>query len=247
MFLNMKPGAYIPRAIDLMLRPDTPVRETIMRNRRVLMSGIMRERFGIHLEGDVPTDLLAGDYTQVPGFFDGVVEAVDVGSTIGDFALFLVKCHNTRHVIALEPNPESFQYLLRNVKSNGCSGLITPLNVAASDATDVEAFEVSGSYFIPAAPKSSRLVRTKCIRLDELLPPHGIDLIKIDVEGGEDKVLRGAESFLRQFRPRLLVEAHTSAKRDFVLSFLSPMGYRLIHEKTNQRHPAVSVLYFCRR
>jgi hypothetical protein len=55
-------------------------------------------------------------------------------------------------------------------------------------------------------------------------PPQ---VIKIDVEGGESEVLKGATAVLRTYRPALLVEVHTSSQCEAVTAILESVSYQM--------------------
>ena len=243
MLLELKPASLFVSAIDTLLRPKTPVAKALSERRRVYLRELMHDIFGIFLDGEVPTDLLSGDYTQIPGFFKGVTEAIDAGATIGDFSLFLVLRNRVAHVTAFEPNPSSFKYLVRNIQSNGCVTSVTPINHGVSDKSGEEVFSTRQEYFVPRNHGPSQQTAVECVRIDDLHFPSPLDLIKIDVEGSEDKALKGAVQTLRRFKPRLIIEVHTQEKMMRVMSVLLPLGYQLAHEKINQVNPRVSVLY----
>ncbi len=72
--------------------------------------------------------------------------------------------------------------------------------------------------------------------LDEVTHELGlqkVDLVKIDVEGAEGTVLRGAEGTLSRFRPLLIIELDRSRKEVWgdspepILTYLERMGYAL--------------------
>jgi hypothetical protein len=73
--------------------------------------------------------------------------------------------------------------------------------------------------------------------IDDLVERHELkpSLIKIDVEGGEYKVLRGAERTLRRFRPYIMAEcadimlAEQGSSSSDVLNLLAAFGYRVVN------------------
>ena len=73
---------------------------------------------------------------------------------------------------------------------------------------------------------SGRTVRA--VTLDGLWSAHGepeISVVKIDVEGAEPAVLRGAQRLLERWHPTLLLEANSEAMRDTQAALLEPLGY----------------------
>jgi FkbM family methyltransferase len=110
---------------------------------------------------------------------------VDVGAGFGDFALFAAHLLPAATVLAFEPDPGSFAGLERTVELNG-AGRIEPRRLAVGTAH---------SYRLTRHQHASALTATapggdvEARRLDALLPPGRVDLVKIDCEGGEDDVL----------------------------------------------------------
>jgi FkbM family methyltransferase len=132
---------------------------------------------------------------------------VDVGANIGNHSLFFA-VHFSR-VIALEPNPRVFELLSFNAR---LSKKIVVLNMGASDVTGER-----NLAFTPANWGGGRLVdcvqdptnvSVRVTRLDDLpqLTSLSLGLIKIDVEGHELSVLKGAAKLLSRWRPALLFE-----------------------------------------
>jgi len=88
--------------------------------------------------------------------------------------------------------------------------------------------------------------------LDNLLSELGIndvDLIKIDTEGSEYHILRGAIQTLKRSHPVIIVEVHSHLDRHRVAHIMEKLGFRIIYEKVNFPegflvHDFISVLYF---
>lgn len=155
----------------------------------------------------------------------GVV--IDCGAAIGDhtvtYADWVDLCGR---VYAFEPNPEAYECLVNNTLSmpqvsTFCCGL--------SDVRGLTGIHISpnaGASFLQDGfwPKTSLLA------LDAFtLTP---DFIKIDVEGYEPKVLRGAADTIARSRPVMLIEVNAGAlkragsSRDELLKMLSDLEYR---------------------
>jgi hypothetical protein len=66
------------------------------------------------------------------------------------------------------------------------------------------------------------------VRVDDVVDRIGTapDVMKIDVEGAELDVLRGAEAALRSKHPRVFLSVHSDELRRSCLDFLSALGYR---------------------
>lgn len=151
---------------------------------------------------------------------------VDVGANWGYFTLVAAHAVGPAgRVVALEPDPRVHAELAANLARNGIRN-VTALAVAASDragdatlAGYAEADRNRGVSSLVAAPAGdapSFAVRTA--PLDDLLDEQGIDsvdLVKIDVEGAEELVVRGMARGLADGRyRRILVELHPGQHPD---------------------------------
>ena len=131
----------------------------------------------------------------------------DIGANIGYFSL-LAACNATGPIQAhaFEPSPTQFPFLVNNIALNDQQGRILPYNIGLGDedAHGELSIHGTGSSFMRgwdrgnADAMGTRTVAIK--RLDDLFPKprlRGPVVVKIDVEGYELPVLRGAESVLR--------------------------------------------------
>jgi FkbM family methyltransferase len=132
-------------------------------------------------------------------------------------------------VIAFEPLPSNLHFLRLHVAMNRVDN-VTVFDAAVSDS-EGEAFFSEGpnSYTGELSPHGRIKVRT--VTLDELFADGLIpeaNVIKIDVEGAELRVLRGAEQFIRQAKTRaLLVSAHSVPIAHDCAGLVSRAGYRV--------------------
>ncbi len=128
---------------------------------------------------------------------------VDVGSNNGYFAMLSASLVGPKgFVLAIEPNPASFQRLERNIELNNFGSRIRALPVAAgAKATHgtlhVAQFEDGWASLIDS-PDSKSTVSVPVRSLDELIPPTPSLIVKIDVEGSEYSVLSGMERVIRK-------------------------------------------------
>lgn len=129
--------------------------------------------------------------------------AVDVGAHVGFWTYDLAKRFN--RVYAYEPNPASYQCLLMNTKE---FDNVVAENLAVGDTAgackvcpDQQRIGNTGSYFIQPDPWGDIAV----VRLNERRLP-GCDLLKIDVEGFEYRVLEGAGKLIRAHKPVIIME-----------------------------------------
>ncbi|QLL06569.1 FkbM family methyltransferase [Mycobacterium vicinigordonae] len=161
--------------------------------------------------------------------------SLDIGADIGEFAIAMAS--SSRSVIAFEPRPAQARELTTMFAAVGAAVRVEAL--ALSDRPGVVAMRVvesdPGRSTIDAdnvldtavgGPVATIEVPVK--RLDDL-GLDGVGLIKIDVEGHELAVLRGAVETLDRNRPTIVVEAedrhHAGAVAE-ITRLLTSLGYR---------------------
>lgn len=171
--------------------------------------------------------------------------AVDAGANIGCVTVLLSRWVGAGgHVFSFEPAPETFDLLERAVRRLALKN-VEPVCAALSDQPGFATLSIPAGREgienlyeatlegLPNDARPARAVRVRTVRLDDVVNTWngGISFIKIDVEGHEEKVLRGGLETLRRHRPALLIEIDgslddpsTSAGR--VCQTLGRMGYR---------------------
>lgn len=146
------------------------------------------------------------------------VDAIDVGANIGFYSCFMAKLPGTRRVLAVEPALNALQRLDKNILRNQVAGQVLVFRgvcsnisgtVALSYIEGKEEYSSLGEVVHPSAADMQRQeVLVQSSTLDDLVAKHGLrpGFIKIDTEGGEANVLKGAMNVLRDFRPIVLSE-----------------------------------------
>lgn len=158
---------------------------------------------------------------------------VDVGAHIGRYTVMVAKTLGINgKVIACEPSPDTFSALMRNIRVNNLSN-VTALNLAVGDrdGTGILYFHGTDPILHSLVRKAANSVPVTIRTLDSLLSELKIDdlkLVKIDVEGAEMLVLRGAKETLQKYHPlTVIVEVTDSTERD-VTTFLQQFGFNII-------------------
>ncbi len=168
---------------------------------------------------------------------------VDIGANVGYYTV--IGAHAVEavgRVLAFEPDVHNFDLLLRNLQRAGVAN-VTALAVALSDRTGQATLfrdyrSASRSTLAPTAvrrPGGSTSVPLSTLdqALADCACSDAIAVVKIDAEGSEARILRGACATLQDSRPRLLMElwpdgleAHNDSAED-VLLFLMDLGYHI--------------------
>jgi len=173
---------------------------------------------------------------------------LDVGAHIGYYTLLASKiAGDMGWVFAFEPDPINFAGLERNIELNGFSN-ITTFKMAVSDYNGKGKLFVSGNFTgerslidVKGRPKDNIEVGVE--KLDSIIWGK-IDIIKIDVDGGEVGVLRGAERIINSnpdikiitefWKPGLEAAGFDCATYWFTLRRLGFNHIYLIDEKGQQ-------------
>jgi FkbM family methyltransferase len=141
-------------------------------------------------------------------------KVVDVGAHHGFYAIRAARSvGNSGKVIAIEPCPKNFERLVLNVKANRLNNVIC-IKSLVSDSNGYGVLYIHPvSYMHSTVIPSKNFIIVKQVTLDSLLSRLGIsyvDLVKIDVEGAEVKVIKGALRYLNEGRIlRIVAEVHS--------------------------------------
>lgn len=161
---------------------------------------------------------------------------VDVGANTGIYTLLACAASPHCRVVAFEPVPRVFRRLEENIALNGWQGRCEARCEAIADRDGVVPFHIPQVRLPRSAslhPDGFRgwrgvLVELPVRRLDDALPSHrSVDLVKIDVEGFEDSVLRGMTGILSQSAPDLIVECLPDGPLAEIEATVRRFSYRL--------------------
>jgi FkbM family methyltransferase len=149
------------------------------------------------------------NFTKLYNNFYSIKNIIDVGANFGYHTLLFSK-QVKENVYAFEPQIQNFKLLENNIQHNDIKN-IEIFNFACGDTNcDVKLPIVDSDYIVNMGDitvnnYSNNFSITKSITLDSFNFGK-IDLIKIDVQGWEKKVLNGAINLLKKDKPVLIVE-----------------------------------------
>jgi len=139
--------------------------------------------------------------------FDLKVEClVDLGANIGLTSLYFAKTYGTSSIIAVEPNPANVSLARRNMEQNGVTARVIEAAVGPCDGSAHFSDAIDSN--LGSISKEGREVRM--ISIPTLCSEQGIDsidLLKIDIEGGEQALLSGEIGWLIKTRA-IIAEFH---------------------------------------
>lgn len=165
---------------------------------------------------------------------------LDIGSNIGEFTILVgLKLKDKGRVISIEAHPTNFRILKKNIKINKMKNVI-PLNLACSNSNE-ELILYTGSgptthSLLPPNPNNQLPlvcedgIKVKSRKLDDIiknLKIDKVDLIKIDVEGAEEDVIKGGIELLKKSHPKIIFEAWDKTYFDRIKKILIPLNYKI--------------------
>ncbi len=139
---------------------------------------------------------------------------LDAGMNIGNHSLFFAKFCKSRTVYAFEPYIRHILRAEELFQANDVHEKIRVFNCALSDQPGEISINIANQ------PATVPALRVDDLGLTDLA------VMKIDVEGAEDAVLRGAYETLGRCRPLLLVEVFDE-NYDANVTILADMGYQI--------------------
>ncbi len=195
---------------------------------RVFRYGYGDSELSVTVRG-VTLSLPGGDASIVPSLVGGYYEELelaifeqlardasliaDVGGNIGLYSCVGAAAAPSIRVVAFEPAPLNLDYLRRNVNTNGLAERVEVVAAAVSDQPGTARLHLAdgiGNHSLAAGRANSQTyVDVEVKTIDGYFADERLDLLKVDVEGFDVHVLRGAKSRLHGDRPAVFVELLT--------------------------------------
>jgi FkbM family methyltransferase len=191
----------------------------------------------------------AGTVGFVRDLMAGAGVFYDIGANIGVFTVEIARSLGpSGQVVAFEPAPHAFAVLLRNIKLNRL-GNVTPIAVGLADVAGPgqlylrPAMNLGAASFV-AQPGAVPDAVVGLWRLDDLVTQRGLPdptVVKVDVEGFELRVLRGAVELIERARPVIVTEWSTRHTQDGgglegLQRLLAGAGYRPFGFRHGKEH-----------
>lgn len=179
---------------------------------------------------------------------DGVF--FDIGANVGLFSLVIARAKRNAIIHAFEPVPDTILTFQKNIDRNNIPHnriRINPMAVGAKKGSTYITTDFHSSNYETSEETEQNHLKIDCITLDEYVSINDfprIDFIKIDVEGKEYSVLKGAEFLLTKYKPNILVEIAENLGKFYdreiedshqSIRFLTEKGYQYyVIDDTNQ-------------
>jgi FkbM family methyltransferase len=146
---------------------------------------------------------------------------LDIGANKGQAAMIILLNETVERIVLVDPNPSALAVAASNLIHSNVSHKASFIRAFVSNRDDenVKFWTVglgaAGSIYAShakSAANKEEFLSVKTITIDTICEYHQLkpDLIKIDVEGAEIKVLHGSKRCATELQPRYLVEMHSN-------------------------------------
>lgn len=163
--------------------------------------------------------------------FGTVDSFVDIGANIGNHSVFAREALKAKSITCFEPLGASADILAKNVPETTIHrfGLSSTPGEMGVEQNLMQIKGSPGLYCANAG--ATELIPGTGVKVDTLdnMGVESCDLMKIDVEGMETEVLKGAVETLTRLRPMIYAEANLMVHFMDMIEVLSPLGYYLTH------------------
>lgn len=135
----------------------------------------------------------------------GQENVIDIGANIGSFSIYAA--HNKAKVYAIEPEPNNYKALVKNIELNNMEDLVIPFKLGISDHNGTAIISNEGGGATILDGKTGATINL--ITLDKFVKDNNITsvgVLKVDVEGSEKEIILGASKETLQICKYITVE-----------------------------------------
>jgi FkbM family methyltransferase len=215
----------------------------------VSLHGRRAIRLEMELDGEIASKWYYFGYggyeREVTAFISGLLSEVscfiDIGANVGYYTLLAASLINGRgQVHAFEPHPLLSRELEKNRRRNDFSGVHLTCAAVCDRDEPVKLYlpvttnghrNMTNASLIPGFTAQDDSVTVAGIRLDTYVREHGVgsvDLVKVDIEGGEVQALEGMRGLLARQAPDLILEV-LEPYAPAIDAFFDGTAYRKFH------------------
>lgn len=193
-------------------------------------------------------------------YIDKDRDVIDVGANVGFYTVLFAQKLDKAKVLAIEPTLNSLQRLYKNIQLNNVTDKTIVFEGAASDHNGRgeiktligrEEYSTLGRWEHPSVKNEKfNAYETEVTTVDNLVRKYSLEpgFIKIDVEGLEYSVLKGAKTTLEKKRPVILSElSYNLLKQNGsssieVIKFIESLNYIVANAEAPEIKPEIKEL-----
>lgn len=158
---------------------------------------------------------------------------IDVGGHIGRFTVLAAK--NNWNVISFEPVKSNYDMILKNLQENNCRDSAIVYNYGLGDKNQKQTIfynsaELGESSVVMTSDKKESS-EIEIVDFDGFIKSNNFKetcVIKIDIEGNEEKAINGMKDFISTQKPLLILELWENNSKN-VADYLRSIGYKRLH------------------
>ncbi|MBC7921462.1 MAG: FkbM family methyltransferase [Ferruginibacter sp.] len=169
---------------------------------------------------------------------------LDLGANVGYYSVLASRLVGTKgRVVSFEPSVRNLSLLYRHLRANQAENVMV-IPAACSDTHQLALFASGDTYATghlvegqENAASRIQVTAVPCLTVDEVVERLDLspDVMKIDVEGAELDVLKGAAKTLADCQPAIFLSVHSDQLRESCSKLLEELGY--VVETINQEDP----------
>ena len=154
---------------------------------------------------------------------DGLI--VNIGANIGFYAIQLANSFPGKKILAIEPNPEAYSLLLKNININRCTDTIEAVNVCVGNNKGKvpcsiipgksEYSSISGIIHDAVEHEKQIVIEVESKLLSDIVLDKKVSLIFMDVEGAEKLILDGSNDLINRDKPIIVCECNDPLLQKF--------------------------------
>jgi len=160
---------------------------------------------------------------------------IDIGGYTGIYSIIYLCLNNKSEALIFEPNPDMIKNIEKNLNTNNIQKRAKVFNIALSNYVGKQIFAIkkdrTSSCLISNDEKSDtieKIIEVQVTKYDELKYVLDAEIVKIDVEGYEIKILQGMNNFLIKNHPILILECLYYDRFLELQGYLKELGYKKI-------------------
>lgn len=161
---------------------------------------------------------------------DGLI--VDIGANIGNHTVYFGKFFENP-ILAIEPVATNYELLQRNVEENSLSERVSMVQCVVWDKVDDFMMindnpNNGGTFRALESGKQENSIEGRT--LADIVGDRPVALLKIDVEGAENRVVEGGLPVIAKDKPIIVAESHSPEAYRSLSDLLVPLGYEVVAE-----------------
>lgn len=180
------------------------------------------------------------DLKKIRHYIDSDSVVIDAGANIGSHSIYYAGVCKAAKVLSFEPQEEIYSILVKNIELNELEHRVIPYKIALGEHTTKASINFRddhristnvmqtnhGGVYLKEEESGEFEVRTlDDLFIDEL---DRLDFIKMDIQGFEEKAIKGGKELIKKFKPVVQLECISKEEyTDIILPLMSELGYEI--------------------